>query len=257
MGLLRSLAMAFSCFSRIPVPHVSWEESNMRYMMAFFPFVGAVVGAMIVLWEVVVQVTGFGSVLRAVGFAIIPLAVTGGIHLDGFADVVDALSSHAEPERKRQILKDPHVGAFAVIGVAAYLLAYFGLATEVPVRWRAIAILACVHVLVRCESGIATVVFKGSGEAGSMLASFRDSARRGSLVMLIVEYLGVAALMVVLSPAVGGITLAIGALAFALLHPFAKRSFGGMSGDIAGFFLQVCEIAMLASLVVAAKAVGL
>lgn len=43
-----------------------------------------------------------------------PLLVTGGIHIDGFSDTMDALSSHAERQKKLEIMDDPHIGAFGV-----------------------------------------------------------------------------------------------------------------------------------------------
>ena len=46
--LLRSCAIAFSTYSRIPMPMVEWNEKNMRHTLAFFPLVGAAVGA--VFW---------------------------------------------------------------------------------------------------------------------------------------------------------------------------------------------------------------
>ena len=42
------------------------------------------------------------------------------------SDVTDARSSLWRPGEKLEILKDPHVGAFAVIGCGIYLLAYAG-----------------------------------------------------------------------------------------------------------------------------------
>ena len=50
------------------------------------------------------------------------LLVTGGIHLDGFMDTTDARSSYGDREKKLAILKDSHVGAFAVIGCSFYLI---------------------------------------------------------------------------------------------------------------------------------------
>ena len=44
MNLLRSLAMALSCFSKVPVPQLDWKPESMRYMMCFFPVVGLVIG---------------------------------------------------------------------------------------------------------------------------------------------------------------------------------------------------------------------
>lgn len=57
----------------------------------------------------------------------IPLLVTGGIHMDGYMDTVDALSSHQSVEKKLEILKDPNAGAFAVIYCGIYLLLSLGL----------------------------------------------------------------------------------------------------------------------------------
>ena len=124
MSVLRSLVIAFACFSKLPMPRVDWEPRAMRYSMCFFPLIGLVIGLIIWGWLALAAWLDLGVLLRATGVLLVSLAVTGGIHMDGFADVVDAQSSHAEPERKRQILKDPHTGAFAIIGVAAYLLAY-------------------------------------------------------------------------------------------------------------------------------------
>ena len=54
----------------------------------------------------------------------IPLIITGGFHADGFLDVSDSLCSYGSREKKLKILKDPHIGAFAVIRLAVYYLIY-------------------------------------------------------------------------------------------------------------------------------------
>ena len=53
-----------------------------------------------------------------------------GIHLDGYADTIDAISSYGDREKKLQILKDPHTGAFAVIGLCVYFTAVLALWSE-------------------------------------------------------------------------------------------------------------------------------
>jgi adenosylcobinamide-GDP ribazoletransferase len=111
-------------------------------------------------------------------------------------------------------------------------------------------------VAVRCESAAATVLFTGV-EAG-MLASFRQAAdKRRVLVAVGVEYALVALGMLVLIPVPAAIALLGGACCLLALRPYAQRSFGGMCGDVAGFFLQVCELAMLLCLVVGVKVVAL
>ena len=43
--LLSSCVIAFSTYSRIPMPQAEWNEKTMRHTLAFFPLVGAAVGA--------------------------------------------------------------------------------------------------------------------------------------------------------------------------------------------------------------------
>lgn len=253
MTVLRSLVVAFACFSKIPMPQVEWREDSMRYAMCFFPWIGLVIGAVAWCWLEVCGLLSAGSLLWAAGVTLVPLAVTGGIHYDGFADVIDAQSSHAEAKRKREILKDPHTGAFAIIGIASYLVAYLALASELPKTPLAVALLCCMHWESRCLSGIATVSFPKSSGQG-MLATFSGSAdKRISVAVLVAEWGLGACAMVWLSPAAGASMAVAGLLVLAWLYRFAMKQFHGMSGDLAGFFLQVAELVMLACLVVALR----
>ena len=91
MHLVKSLAVALSMYSKIPVPAVEWKEENMKYAMCFFPVVGAAVGVLQYLAAtVLLGFTDCGVVLFSAVMTLIPVLVTGGIHLDGFADTTDA-----------------------------------------------------------------------------------------------------------------------------------------------------------------------
>lgn len=255
MSLFRSLVIAFACFSRLPMPGVDWEPDAMRYSLCFLPLVGLVVGLLTWGWLALSAWLGLGALLRATGVLLVSLAVTGGIHLDGFADVVDAQSSHADPQRKRQILKDPHTGAFALVGVATYLLTYVALASELvldPGTW---PLLCCLPWMSRCLAGLASLVLPRSGNQG-MLASFGGSAdKRVACVVLVAEGV-LGAIWLMGCHLLAGALVCLGGLAcLAWLGRFARREFGGMSGDLAGFLVQVSEAVMLACLVVAARLV--
>ena len=256
VNVLQGLLLALSSFSKIPMPQIEWREENMRYMMCFFPVVGLAIGLVLALWTWLTQAVGFGPVLFGAGVALLPIAVSGGIHLDGFCDVVDAQSSHAEPARKREILKDPHSGAFAAIAVAAYIVAYAAVAGELTVSWRVAVLLTMMHVASRCMSGIATVAFPTSSSKG-MLSMFHESARGKQILLILAIELVICGVVTMTTCLPAGIMLLVGLACLALLHPFAKSQFGGMSGDLAGFFLQTAELAMLVAIVVVTKVVGL
>ena len=60
----------------------------------------------------------------AVVLVLVPVIVTGGIHVDGLLDTSDALSSWRDREKRLEILKDSHAGAFAVITACVYFYGY-------------------------------------------------------------------------------------------------------------------------------------
>ena len=107
--------VAFAMYSKIPMPPADWEKENMKYALCFFPWVGLAVGAVSAVLFWLLQQIGAGSMLRAAVLTAVPVLVTGGIHLDGYLDTMDALSSWREKQRRLEILKDPHAGAFASI----------------------------------------------------------------------------------------------------------------------------------------------
>jgi len=253
MIVLRSLVMAFSLFTVIPMPQVDWSERNMRYLMAAFPAVGLLIGALVWGWWHLCGMLGFASLMRAAGVTLIPVALTGGIHLDGFADVMDALSSHAEPERKRQIMKDPHVGAFAIMGVCCYLIAYLALASEVDEEH--LLALACVPILSRCLSSYATVTFRKASKTGMLAAEGTTVGAPAIRLVVLGIYMAVGALLVACDGAVGVLVVMAAVVVLLYVKRIAEREFGGMGGDLAGFFLQLAELVMLAVIAVVGRLV--
>lgn len=249
MRVIASIKLAFAMFSAIPVKNADWSEQSMRYMLCAFPLVGAVMIPLLAGWFWLCGALGFGTLLFAAGVTLLPVAVTGGIHLDGFADTVDALASHASAEKKREILKDPHAGAFAVIGIGSYLLCYFALASELATTLRATLLVGLTHVLSRVISGLCALLLAGSGAGGS-LETFRESAsKKRAVAALAAGGVLTAAFMVYLDPWPAATACAAAFICAELLRRTAKKEFGGMSGDLSGWFLQSAELAMLAAIV--------
>ncbi len=253
MTVLRSVALAFAMFSRLPVPKTDWNAQNMRYMMAGFPLVGAAVGLLLFGWASLCRWLDLGAVLTACGLTLLPVAVTGGIHLDGFCDTVDALASHAEPARKCEILKDPHMGAFAAIGLTAYFMLYFSLCYTLVLSPRALLLLFFAQVLSRVFSAISVVFLPGTGESGT-LHSFHEAADKRTVWAALLTMLALCtAAMLEISLLGGGLMLLAAAGCFWWLVRVAYGEFGGIRGDLAGWFLQCCELLCLAALVLSQK----
>ncbi len=255
-ALGRAIVLAFATFSRIPMPQIRWEKANMRYLMCTFVLVGIAVGAVQAGWLALSGALGLTPLLQGAVYALVSVAITGGIHLDGLADVADALSSHASPERKVEIMKDPHAGAFALIALACYLLAQTALAGELAgMGLRGLAALALIPVASRCTSGLATLVLPSASKKG-MQEAFREAGRadRRPLCVLGIESALVVAALTWANPAFGLLGALVCALCLAQARHRGLKEFGGFNGDQAGCLLQTCELALLALFVVIQKA---
>lgn len=254
--LLSSCAIAFSTYSRIPMPQVEWNEKNMRHTLAFFPLVGAAVGAAFWGADALCRLLELGPVLRAALLTAVPAAVTGGIHLDGYCDTVDALASHASRERKLEILKDSGAGAFAVIWCCVWFLLYFALLTELE---DTVLIAAC-FVLSRSLSAWGVEQLPSarpvSGPRSGMGSELKRSSRfpRWMLGGYLALWAGAVWLWGTLVPALAALAAAV--IVYFIYRFVALKQFGGFTGDLAGWFLQLCELAMLAAAVLAERICG-
>lgn len=248
MKLIRSLACAFLMYSRLPMPQVEWKEENRRYSLALFPFVGAVIGGLLVLWTYLCGLLNAGKWLYAAVCCIIPVAVTGGIHADGFCDVTDARSSYAPRERKLEIMSDPHVGSFAVIYTILYFLQQFGLFTEIG-GIRAALVPAWGYVLSRALSGLAAVTFRCAKKDGTLQSFVKPAHKRISIIILAAEVCAAIAGMLIAAPICGAAAVAAAGLSLLYYRASAYKDFGGITGDTAGHFLQLCELSILGAAV--------
>ena len=247
--MLRSVAMVFSMFSRLPAPRVEWKRENMRYMLGFLPLVGIVAGALEALWWWLCLRSGFGDLLFAAGMTALPLLLTGGIHMDGFMDTVDALSSHGDVEKKRAILKDSHAGAFAVLYCALYLLGSFALYAETKANAELLLPVCLIPVLSRCGSAAASLVFPVYGGEG-LLKTFHEAGSKRALIFPLLAAAAVLGVIALRMPVTAAACLAAEALCLLYVYRMSKKQFGGMSGDLAGFLLQLSEIVLLFVIIV-------
>ena len=250
---MKSVIIAFAMYSKLPMPRVDWEKKTLSWALCWFPLVGLFIGAALWLWLALAHWLGFGDIFTAAFALLLPIALSGGIHLDGFCDTCDALSSHQSREKKLEILKDSHTGAFAIICCGLYLLMFFAAWCQVEAAGRTALVLGLGPVLSRSLSGLFAVTLPNARGTG-LLATFTgpmDAAR--ARVVLAVWAIAAAAVMVFLSPWTGVGVLAGAALACVYYVATAKRQFGGVTGDLAGFFLQLCELGMVLGAIVAQR----
>ncbi len=245
MIFFESLLIALSTYSAIPVPQFEWNEKNMKYAICFLPVVGILCGALLFGWYTLCNIIDISDLFFAVVSVCIPVLVTGGIHMDGYMDTVDALSSCQPRERKLEILKDPHCGAFSVIYCIIYFLINSGLIYELY-RSCNITVICPIFVLSRALSVLCAVNMQNARKSG-MLCTYTENAKRQwvNIAMVAVVILSAGA-TIFNSPVIGSISVCCGLIWVFLYYHMTNRQFGGATGDTAGFFLQICELCCVA-----------
>ena len=239
--MIKSLFSAFLMYSRIPMPETEWNENNRKYVLCFFPLIGAVIGGVFLLWFFICDRFLIGNMLfSAVGVGI-PVWITGGIHLDGFCDVHDAKACMGSRERCLEVMKDSRVGAFAVIHLCLYFLLQFGIFTQIH-SYRILGICALGFVLSRAESGFCATVFRYAVTKSSV-ENFKNAESKKIIVITEIIYiLTVCATMIFLEQ-ISGLSAVLGSILYVMYYRnFAYKKFGGVTGDLAGYFLQNCEL---------------
>lgn len=247
---MRSVIIAFSMYSRIPMPRTEWDEKGMKYSLCCFPLVGAALGLCSLGLMLLLTRLGFQRSSAALVLAAFPILFTGGIHMDGYLDVTDAKNSWKPAEEKLNILKDPHIGAFACIYGIVYLFLAAAFYNEITLQQ--MGSMAVCHVYSRILSGLSVAAFRKAKKDG-MAA---DSARKASPAVkwiLLGELAACLTVMFLINPFYGVMTAGLGLFAFLRYRRLAYRSFGGTTGDLAGYFLQTCELLMLMGIVVGGK----
>lgn len=239
---LYALGMCQSMFCAIPCPFHGWEEKARDRMLLVLPFVGLEIG--LLWWGVTAlcRCLNLPPLLTALAFGMFPYFVTGFIHLDGFLDVTDAVGSCRSLEKRREILKDSHVGAFGVIGCGVLMISQFAAASSFPEN---VGILTLIPVVSRVCSVLAV-------EALPPMTTSQYAGRKtgpGRIAYLCVLLAVTAAVGFLLFRRCGFVLLAeMAAYALALHH--AYRSLEGMNGDISGYALTLSELAAAIALAV-------
>ena len=227
--MINDIRSAFAFLTILPLGAPSGRDAGKA--LAWFPLVGLFIGACLLA---VAAISPFDRELTAALILICWAVLSGGLHLDGFADSCDALLGHGEPQRRLAIMRDPRLGSWAAIGLVLLLLTKWlairaidpALLVLPPLFGRWAMVLAAYHFPYARENGIGAVFREGLGPRQLLLSS--------AIVGIVVTHHG-AFLMWLLALLVA---LAVGRWASARLG-------GGITGDVYGTICELTELACL------------
>lgn len=217
------------------------DGERLARSMGFFPAVGLALGLGLVIIDWLLGALIPRPVLDCL-LVLMLILVTGALHLDGIADLLDGLAGgQGNRDKALKIMKDSRVGAMAVVGVVMLLLLKYLSLYNVPLehkkaalllmpcagRWIQVVLASFCRYL-RPEGGTAAVFVDLIGERETLLAT-------GTLLLACFVLFGLKGIFLL---------FLFGLAAMTLIRYFEVR-LGGVTGDVLGASTEVIEVLSL------------
>lgn len=227
-------------YSIIPMPSREFHDTNLRWALAWFPLIGVIEGGLISLWCFVARSLSLNSFVFAALAVSIGVLLSGGIHLDGFCDSVDAIASRRGREEQLKIMKDPHIGPFGVFFVNLLLVSQTAFYSQVfnlrePRFW---IVLSASMVMQRALSALLVLSLPGARTDGLAHIFSERAADSAKIVVSVITSLSALIIGLIWRPA-AFVVVSVIALWYIYFRFFCLRKFNGVTGDLAGMFVTV------------------
>jgi len=239
--MIGKFLLALSFFTRLPIGRHDLGALSLSQAAAFFPIAGALIGLISGAIYLALLHLGVQGNISAWITIFFQLAVTGGLHEDGLADMADGLASGRSKEQKLAIMRDSRIGSYGVLA----------LITMISLR---------ANIISGFTSGSATLLVFIAASACSrafltILMQILPFARCDGLAVMadrpgFSQTVTACVIGCVLLFAAGKIMAAFAAIAmlaviYLYLKTIALRNFGGITGDVLGAAQQVSETSIL------------
>lgn len=239
--MIRPLLLALHLLTRLPVPSLSAppQPGELGWSVLFFPAVGVLIGALLAGMHAALDWIDPG-VLAALTLTVWVL-LTGGLHLDGLADLADAwIGGQGDRERTLAIMKDSRSGPMAIVAVVLLLLTKFA-ALQVALAGDAVWVLLLAPTLGRAVIVLLLMTTPYARPAGLGSPYAQDLPRWscGALILLI----AVATVFLLDGP--GWALLAVLSIGFIGLRHSLIQRLGGVTGDTLGAACELTEAVVL------------
>ena len=231
--------LSLQFLTRFPLPIAcDINEASMKWALRFFPFAGFIIGGFMSLIYIVLSPI-FPETIMTIALLSAWVYATGGLHLDGWMDVADALGSNAPLEKKYEIMKDSRVGSFAVIAVI-FLFAWkavilYELLTVIDNQHIILALLF-IPMLARFQALLQLKLFpaiqnKGLAHEWRKYLSWRE---------IVIAFVGIAVMIIIYFPFMFLFVLQV--LFTILFGKWAVNNFKGINGDLVGTSIEGAEL---------------
>jgi len=246
---VNDLKIGFIFLTRLPLAHqMPIAKGELSQALWTAPVVGAAVGLLGAAVYGLAQALYLPPLPAAVLAIAATLAVTGGLHEDGLADVADGFGGGATRERKLEIMHDSRIGTFGVCALILSFMLRVAALTNLGDPGLVAAVLVAAHAAGRAPLAAFMRLIPAARTDGMSADAGRPS--QGSALAAVL--LGLVLLLIGLGFATGVVAVVLLAAGFGCMAWLCKKQIGGQTGDVLGALEQTGEIVVL--LVAAAAA---
>ncbi|MDO4692934.1 MAG: adenosylcobinamide-GDP ribazoletransferase [Porphyromonadaceae bacterium] len=242
VSLWRSFLAASSMFTRLP----AWRLANLtkedyEHTVDWWPVIGLITGG--VMAGVFVAGSYLFSPLIALLLAIAArLVLTGAFHEDGLGDFFDGFGGGRSREQILSIMKDSHVGSYAVIGYVLYYLLFTSVCLSLPVCMIPMVLLVS-DVFAKFVSSLQVQLlpYARTSETSKTGVVYKSSR----LIPLVLSVILAVGLPSILLPPYMLMAFILPLLIGLSLMGYIRRRIGGYTGDCCGAIFLLTELACL------------
>ena len=243
---MNGLLLAIQFFTVLPIKkELPLGRKEVTAMFIALPFVGAAIGAIMYAVSVLMlDVLGSGTLLTAVFIVLTGIILTGGLHLDGWADTGDAFFSYQDREKRLEILEDPRLGAFGTMGLVLLIIVKIALFHEVLEQDLGhLTLFIALPFLARTGVNSYFAITQSAKNKG--LAYFFKGKLGTNRVILLSIISGMAVLIglgyVVENLMLPLLLFAVIVVGILIFRNWSLKHFGGVTGDLLGTFIEGME----------------
>lgn len=230
---MRKILIAISFFTRIPIKLKDVSTEEFYDSMILIPVVGVFIGLILFGVSILLSFIHFIQ-LQALLMVIAYIWLTGGLHLDGFADTTDALFSARDREKMMEIMKDSRLGAFGAIGLILIILTNWMTYTIILPEYSSAILI--IPVFGRVAAIMSTCFSTYAPGGGGLGKRFVEMTKLHHFIIYLILLMGFSTLILGLP---GLLTVVICLLPAFLLMKNLQHKIGGMTGDTIGMTIEL------------------
>jgi adenosylcobinamide-GDP ribazoletransferase len=231
-----------------PVKIKNGKDDELSGASVFFPFVGLLLGLVLAGIDKILLFFHFEQFSSNIILVISLIILTGGLHLDGLSDTIDAFSSNKSKEEMLKIMRDPHIGVMGTLSLISIILLKISLLSSIP------GSLKLATLVSMCALSRWSLVFA--------IASFpyaRQEGKAGVFIQGVNPRIFILATMITLVCTIaffslkGLLIFGVIAMAAYVINKFINNKISGITGDTLGALCEINEIIVLLSIVILTK----